>query len=92
MVVLLVYCIMRIREYFKNKEYMDILIIIFWLIVGWVSSSGLKSQFVRLVDIFFIGPFLITLGLGLSTYNKNILLAIGATTISYNLKNYISIL
>lgn len=73
---------------------MESVIIIFWLTIGWISTSGLKSQFVRLIDIFFIGPILIYLGITNFKNNnvfKNILLAIGATTISYNLKNYLSI-
>lgn len=60
-------------------------------IVGWLVAKGHKSQMVRLIDVFAIGPILLLIGF---KYCSNPLLAyaaivIGASTIAYNLKNYI---
>ncbi len=63
------------------------------LLLGFISTTGFKSQWIRLVDIFVIGPIMIYLGnQGYTlTHNKLYLALIffGATTITYNLKNYI---
>ena len=51
-----------------------------------------KSQNIRLVDIFFIGPFLIYMGnkaQGISPLQRNLVYAIGIATIIYNGKNYL---
>ena len=76
----------------------ELYIITIWLIIGWLASNGVKSQFVRLIDVFFIGPILIYSGLrfcteecsDVDTIFKYSLLSIGAATISYNLKNYVA--
>jgi len=66
-----------------------IIIILLSLLLGWATSTGVKSQWVRLVDIFLYGPFLIWLGLQQEdVFIQTILLLMGSTTISYNLKNY----
>jgi hypothetical protein len=70
-----------------------IIIIVFWMI-GWISANGEnEAQYVRLIDVFIYGPFLIILGLGFDKQPiiKYGLLWIGVTTISYNLKNYMAI-
>ena len=55
-----------------------------------MSTSGIKSQFIRLIDVFIYGPFLIWLSLKEKEPLISIgLLFMGTTTISYNLKNYI---
>lgn len=67
-----------------------ITLIILFFIIGWFSTGGKKSQFVRLLDIFFYGPVLILLSTKIENiYYKIILLFMGTTTVSYNLKNYI---
>ena len=67
-----------------------ILTIIFFYIIGYVSTTGVKSQFVRLVDVFVYGPFLMWLSLRVKEPLISIvLLFMGTTTVSYNLKNYI---
>jgi hypothetical protein len=77
-----------------------ITIIFVGLILGYISTSGKKSQTVRLLDIFLIGPLMIYLGLynfKISDNNKNdkinilsmLLIFFGSSTITYNLKNYI---
>ncbi len=50
-----------------------------------------KSQLVRLIDVFYIGPFLIFLSNKntLSQNNKRILLITGILTIIYNGRNYL---
>ena len=50
-----------------------------------------KSQLVRLIDVFYIGPFLIFLSNKntLSENNKRILLITGILTIIYNGRNYL---
>lgn len=67
----------------------DLIVLILSFVVGWLSTSGQKTQFVRLIDIFMFGPFLIFLGFrNDNVYIRNILFFMGATTIAYNLKNY----
>jgi len=51
-----------------------------------------KSQNIRLVDVFFIGPFLIYMGnkaQRISPLQRNLIYAIGIATIVYNGKNYL---
>ena len=77
-----------------------ILIIIFGFILGYKTTKGVKSQNIRLLDIYVIGPLMIYIGIKyyiLSTSNKSIfdklfsliLIFFGSTTIKYNYKNYI---
>ena len=79
---------------------MNILVIIIFigLIIGYINTSGSKSQNIRLMDIFIIGPIMIYLGWyiykNINKYNYTkimslILIFFGASTITYNLKNYI---
>lgn len=49
----------------------------------------MKGQWVRLLDVFFIGPYLIYSGQKLTQADKAILQAIGIATIIYNGLNYI---
>lgn len=50
-----------------------------------------KSQFVRLIDVFVISPYLIHLSQNkkLDKTNKNILLGLGIATLIYNGANYL---
>lgn len=71
-----------------------VLVIIFIaLVLGFISTTGVKSQWIRLVDVFIIGPVMIYLGNDGYTLTNNILylalIFFGATTITYNLKNYL---
>lgn len=64
-----------------------LILVFFW--VGWVSTSGIKSQGVRILDVLVYGPILIyTSTLVKPDVLKILLLFMGVTTISYNLKNY----
>jgi len=62
--------------------------------LGWVSTQGTKSQWVRLLDVFVYGPILIYAGYLLWKENvwfAGALILMGASTITYNLRNYIEI-
>lgn len=64
------------------------LLIIVSFIIGWFSSSGIKSQLIRLLDIILYGPILIWISTKIETTWIQILLVImGATTMSYNARN-----
>ncbi len=65
---------------------MIVFIIFAFGLFGWFMATGVKTQWIRLVDIFLYGPFLIYLGIVSKSY---ILLFMGATTITYNGKNYL---
>jgi hypothetical protein len=73
-----------------------ILFTVLSLIIGYLSTSGIKTQLVRLGDILIYGPVLIYVGYILYyndtiKYNKILGLTtilFGATTISYNYRNY----
>ena len=69
------------------------IIVLIGLILGWLGTSGKKSQLIRLVDIFLIGPLMIYASTLLQDVNTSLLLAFfGATTITYNLRNYMTLL
>lgn len=78
----------------ENDLATTILIVCVGLLLGYISTTGTKSQWIRLVDIFIIGPLMIILGYQQYTRTHqwlNILLIFfGATTITYNLRNYLS--
>jgi len=72
------------------KPYVIVILSFIFFYIGYVSTSGIKSQFVRLIDVFIYGPFLIWLSLKEKEPLISIgLLFMGTTTISYNLKNFI---
>ena len=68
--------------------------IIAFSIIGWALATGSsKTQWVRLADIFLYGPYLVYLSFQKS-YNfrmaeKLFLAFLGATTVTYNLRNYV---
>ena len=70
-----------------------VLLILLALFTGYYSATGTKSQMIRIVDVFIIGPIMIYLGI--RGYNLTgsllylVLVFLGASTISYNLRNYI---
>lgn len=72
------------------KWYDYIIIIIIFLLIGWFATTGVKSQIVRLIDIFIYGPFLVWVAIYIENiWLKILLLFLGATTISYNFRNYL---
>lgn len=75
----------------KKVNTIQVLLGLCFLIFGWFATTGVKSQFVRLVDVFIYGPVLIYVSIcSKNMFLKIMLLFIGTTTISYNLKNYIN--
>lgn len=70
---------------------MFLLAILLGLIIGWISTTGAKSQWVRLGDIFIFGPLLIYVAIYIpNVWLKILIILIGASTITYNLKNYLA--
>jgi len=67
----------------------SLIVLIIGLYVGHISTAGTKTQAVRLLDVFLIGPLMIYFGHRAEASIFSILLTFfGATTITYNLKNY----
>ena len=68
----------------------QITVIIIGLIIGYISTSGVKSQNIRILDIVVIGPLMIYFGYSYQPMNifSMLLIFFGATTVTYNLKNY----
>lgn len=66
------------------------MMVIAGLILGWLVTTGVKTQWVRLLDIILLGPFLIWLAFKVRKPKivKLLLAFFGSTTISYNLRNY----
>ena len=66
-------------------------IVIAGLYLGHVSTDGEKTQAIRLLDVFLIGPLMVYFGHmsnHVSIFSM-LLVFFGATTITYNLKNYL---
>lgn len=62
-----------------------------FLVVGWLATTGVKSQWVRLIDVFVYGPFLIWVAFQVKpVWAKVLLLFLGATTITYNARNWLA--
>jgi hypothetical protein len=60
------------------------------LIIGWVTTNGFKSQYVRILDILIFGPFLIYVAIRPSFWTSLLLIFIGTSTMAYNFKNYLA--
>ncbi len=70
--------------------------IIAFSVVGWALATGTgKAQWVRLVDVLLYGPYLLYLSFQsnyvFSTPEKLFLAFLGATTVTYNLRNYLKL-
>ena len=75
---------------------MKAIFLLICLIAGWIIASGKgKHQWVRLIDVFVYGPLLLLFAFlpQSLTYPwvPYFLIFLGATTITYNLRNYIEI-
>lgn len=75
----------------KHDIRMTLVVVALGLYLGHISTDGTKTQAIRLLDVFLIGPLMIYYG-----HNSNavsifslLLVFFGATTMTYNLKNYI---
>ncbi len=58
------------------------------LIIGWVTTTGFKSQTVRILDVIIFGPFLLYAAIRPSLWTGLLLIFIGTSTMAYNFKNY----
>ena len=60
------------------------------LYIGYISTAGAKTQTIRLLDVFLIGPLMIYFGhiSNPASIFSMLLIFFGATTMTYNLKNY----
>jgi hypothetical protein len=81
-------------EDYTNKT-LPYLIILF-SVLGWILATGSgKAQWVRVADVLIYGPYLIYLSFQtnyrFSTLEKLFLAFLGATTITYNLRNYLKL-
>ena len=70
--------------------------IILFSVIGWILATGSgKAQWVRLVDVLLYGPYLVYLSFQtnymFSTAEKLFLAFLGATTVTYNLRNYLKL-
>ena len=67
------------------------IVVITGLILGYISTYGVKSQNIRILDIVVIGPLMIYFGYSYEPMNifSMLLIFFGATTVTYNLKNYL---
>lgn len=57
------------------------------------GTETAKSQHIRLLDVFVLGPFMIYVGhkaKGLTDFERNAMYAMGAATIWYNGRNYVT--
>ena len=69
----------------------QVILIIVFAMYGWWMARGVKTQWVRLVDVFVYGPFLLYLAFRETevSFKQLFLLFLGATTITYNARNYL---
>ena len=67
------------------------IVVMVGLYLGHISTSGTKTQTVRILDVVLIGPLMIYFGHNSRVVSifSILLIFFGATTITYNLKNYI---
>jgi hypothetical protein len=65
----------------------EYILIIIFLILGWMTNIDIQK--LRLIDVIIYGPILLYSGFIIENlFLKIMLLFIGSTTISYNLRNY----
>lgn len=77
----------------KEKIILVIILIFIGLIIGWLSTTGNKTQLIRILDFTLFFGLLVYVGYLLFDHNETlaiVLIIIGAATASYNFKNYLS--
>ena len=81
-----------------TQQAISLAVLLIALVLGYFSTTGTKSQTIRIIDILVIGPLMFYLGylgfVGVISSNKwlyVILMFFGGTTITYNLYNYLHI-
>lgn len=59
-------------------------------VTGWTTSTGVKSQVVRLIDVYALGPLMIYAAMSPDAppIARAALAFTGASTITYNARNY----
>jgi uncharacterized membrane protein len=72
-------------------------LLVLGLVLGWVSTSGAKTQMVRIIDVVILGPVMIVAG-GIVMQRERagpgarvlgaVLVLFGAATIAYNARNF----
>ena len=69
------------------------IVVVFGLYLGYISTTGSKTQTIRLLDVFVIGPLMMYFGHKSkpASFFSMLLIFCGATTITYNLRNYLLI-
>jgi hypothetical protein len=73
------------------KWYTYIILVVVFLVMGWFTTTGVKSQWVRLGDVFLLGPFLIWAATQVEQWwVKVLLVTFGASTIAYNARNWLT--
>ena len=80
------------KYFLDNRAFASIIIVLVGLYLGHISTAGTKTQGIRLLDVFLIGPLMIYfghVGIKATSIFSLLLIFFGATTITYNLKNYI---
>ncbi len=78
------------------RVYFPIFVVVF-AVIGWLAATGVdKTKYVRLLDVFLYGPYLVYLAMKqsytFSIAEKIFLLFLGTTTVSYNLRNLLGIM
>jgi hypothetical protein len=75
----------------KTENTVITCIVIIGFILGYLSTRGTKTQRIRILDILVIGPLMIYFGYSYQPMNffSMLLVFFGATTMTYNLKNYL---
>lgn len=70
--------------------YLFIGLVIVFLVIGWFSTSGVKSQWIRLGDVFIFGPILLCAAFYVEPlWLKISLVSLGASTMAYNARNWL---
>jgi hypothetical protein len=71
------------------ENYIYVIFIIIFLVMGWFSYSVRKTQLIKLLNVFVSGPLIIWASFQIKQkWARLLLLIFGATTISYNAKNW----
>lgn len=71
----------------------DNFVILTGLLIGYLTTTGVKSQWVRIIDIFVYSTILFYIALyklpPTESLSRGVLLFMGGTTMSYNLYNFL---
>lgn len=66
-----------------------LLVLCIGLVMGFISTTGEKTQSIRVIDVLLYGPVLIAASAYVDPlWLRAVLVFMGASTITYNLRNY----